>query len=207
MVGLWYRNFVAKKDDFMGMMVLGLVLFIAMHLVRIVAPGIRDAGLAKLGDSGWKILYTVVSVAGVYLIGRGYGAYRAEGSPILYEAPVWMSHMTLLLMAISFIFIVAGNLPSTGYIKAKLKLPMLMGIKVWAIAHLLANGDVGSVVLFGAMLIWAIISVIGIKKRGLEPPVASSVKPDIIAVVLGLVLWFGFAIWVHTWLIGVAVIA
>jgi len=96
-------------------------------------------------------------------MGKGYGAYRAEGSPILYDPPLWMGHITILLMALAFIFVVAGNIPMTGHIKAKLKHPMLIGIKTWAIAHLLINGDVASVLLFGSMLVWAVISVIAIK--------------------------------------------
>ena len=191
----------------MGLLILGIVLFIGIHMVRIVAPGLRNAGIAKLGDGGWKILYTVVSVAGVYLMGKGYGAYRAEGSPVLYDPPLWMGHVTILLMALAFIFFIAGNLPMTGHIKAKLKHPMLIGIKTWAIAHLLINGDVASVLLFGSMLAWAIISVIAIKKRGGQPPVATSAKADVIAVVVGLGIWLGFAMWVHTWLIGVPAIA
>lgn len=191
----------------MGMLISGLVLFIGMHLVRIVFPSLRDAGLAKLGDIGWKILYTVVSIAGVYLMAKGYGAYRAEGSPIVYDPPLWMGHLTILLMALAFIFVVAGNIPVTGHIKAKLKHPMLIGIKTWAIAHLLINGDVASLLLFGSMLIWAVVAVIAIKKRGGQPPVASSAKADIISIVLGLALWLGFAMWLHTWLIGVSAIA
>lgn len=191
----------------MGMLILGLALFIGMHMVRIVAPGLRDAGIAKLGGAGWKILYAVVSIAGVYLMGKGYGAYRAEGSPILYDPPLWMGHITILLMALAFIFVVAGNIPMTGHIKAKLKHPMLIGIKTWAIAHLLINGDVASVVLFGSMLAWAVVSVIAIKKRGGTPPVATSAKADVISVVLGLALWLAFAMWLHTWLIGVSAIA
>ena len=191
----------------MGMLILGVVLFIGIHLMRIVSPGIRNAGIAKLGDNGWKILYTVVAIAGVYLMGKGYGIYRAEGSPIVYDPPLWMGHITILLMALSFIFIVAGNLPMTGHIKAKLKHPMLIGIKTWAIAHLLINGDVASLILFGSLLAWAVVSVIAIKKRGGQPPVATSIKADIIAVVVGIILWLVFAMWVHTWLIGVSAIA
>lgn len=191
----------------MGLLIFGLVLFIGMHLVRIVAPGLRDAGIAKLGATGWKILYTVVSIAGVYFMGKGYGAYRAEGSPILYDPPLWMGHITILLMALAFIFVVAGNIPMTGHIKAKLKHPMLIGIKTWAIAHLLINGDVASVLLFGSMLVWAVISVIAIKKRGVVPPAATSAKADVISVVVGIALWLAFAMWLHTWLIGVSAIA
>jgi len=191
----------------MSMLILGIVLFIGMHLMRVVTPRLRNAGLAKLGDSGWKILYTVVSILGVYLMGRGYGEYRADGSPLLYDPPLWMGHLTILLMALAFIFVVAGNVPMTGHIKAKLKHPMLIGIKTWAIAHLLINGDLASVILFGSMLAWAIFMVIAIKKRGGQPPVASSVKADVISVVVGLVLWLAFATWVHTWLIGVPAIA
>jgi len=191
----------------MAMLILGLLLFTGMHAVRIVAPGVRDAGMTKLGDAGWKILYAVVSVAGVYLMAKGYGAYRAEGSPIVYDPPLWLGHVTLLLMVFSFIFVVAGNLPITGHIKAKLKHPMLIGIKTWAVAHLLINGDVASIVLFGGMLAWAVFAVIGIKKRGAEPPVASSAMADVLSVVIGLGLWAAFGIWLHTWLIGVAAIA
>lgn len=191
----------------MGMMVFGLVLFIGIHLVRIATPRLRNLGIEKLGDNGWKILYTVVSIAGIYLMGRGYGACRAEGSPIIYEAPFWMSHLSIMLMAFAFIFVVAGNLPVTGHIKAKLKHPMLIGIKTWAVAHLLINGDLASIILFGSLLAWAIISVIAIKKRGRTPPVATSAKPDLIATVVGIVIWLVFAMWVHTWLIGVPAIA
>lgn len=191
----------------MGMLILGLVLFIGMHMVRIVAPGLRDTGIAKLGNPGWKILYAVVSFAGIYLMAKGYGAYRAEGPAILYNPPLWLGGVTMLLMVFSFIFIVAGNLPMTGHIKAKLKHPMLIGIKTWAIAHLLINGDVASVVLFGAMLAWAVVSVIAIKKRAIEPPVATSGMADILSVVIGLALWAAFGMWLHTSLIGVAAIA
>jgi len=110
-------------------------------------------------------------------------------------------------MALAFIFVVAGNIPMTGHIKAKLKHPMLIGIKTWAIAHLLINGDVASVLLFGSMLVWAVISVIAIKKRGVVPPVATSAKADVISVVVGIALWLAFAMWLHTWLIGVSAIA
>ncbi len=191
----------------MGMLILGIVLFIGMHLTRIVTPGLRNSGIAKLGDNGWKILYTVVSIAGIYLMGRGYGVYRMEGSPIVYDPPFWMGHLTILLMALSFIFIVAGNLPMTGHIKAKLKHPMLIGIKTWAVSHLLINGDLASIILFGSLLAWAIITLIAVKKRGVKPPVATSAKPDMIAVVTGLAIWLVFVMWVHTWLIGVPVIA
>ena len=191
----------------MGMLILGVVLFVGIHLIRIVAPGIRNAGIAKLSDNGWKTLYTVVAIAGVYLMSKGYGIYRAEGSPIVYDPPLWMGHITILLMALSFIFIVAGNLPMTGHIKARLKHPMLIGVKTWAVAHLLINGDVASLILFGSLLGWAIISVIAIKKRGEQPLVATSIKADIIAVIVGIILWLVFAMWIHTWLIGVSAIA
>lgn len=191
----------------MGTLILGVVLFIAMHLVRIVAPGLRNAGIEKLGNTGWKILYSVVSLIGLFLMIRGFGAYRAEGSPVIYDPPLWMGHITILLMALALIFITTADLPSTGYIKATLKHPMLIAIKTWAIAHLLINGDLASIILFGSFLVWAIISVIAIKKRGDEPPVATSFKPDIIAIVIGLGIWLIIVMWLHTWLIGVPVIA
>ncbi len=190
----------------MALLIIGLVLFLGMHMVRIMAPQLRENMIVKMGDGGWKMLYTVVSILGIVLIVYGYGSYRWEG-PVIYQTPFWMGHITVLLMAVSFVLIVSGNIPATGYIKARMKNPMLIGVKVWAIAHLLANGDLASVLLFGSFLAWAVIAVIALKRRGGESPVASSAMPDYLSLAIGLVLWAVFGYWLHAWLIGVPAIA
>ena len=190
----------------MALLIIGLVLFFGMHMVRIMAPEMRDNMISRMGDGGWKMLYTVVSILGIVSIVYGYGSYRWEG-PVIYQTPFWLGHITVLLMAVSFVLIVAGNIPATGYIKARMKNPMLIGVKVWAVAHLLANGDLASILLFGSFLVWAIIAVIAIKRRGGESPVASSAMPDYLSLAIGLTLWVVFGYWLHTWLIGVPAIA
>lgn len=190
----------------MALLIIGLVLFLGMHMVRILAPEFRNNMIARMGNGGWQISYTVVSILGIVLIVYGYGSYRWNG-PVIYQTPFWMGHITVLLMAVSFVLIVSGNIPATGYIKARMKNPMLIGVKVWAVAHLLANGDLASIIMFGSFLAWAIFAVIAIKRRGGESPVASSAMPDYLSLAIGLTLWAVFGYWLHAWLIGVPAIA
>jgi len=126
--------------------------------------------------------------------------------PELYDPPTFLKHIAMLLILISFIIMISGNL-KTGYIKAKLKHPMLITVKIWAFAHLLVNGDMASVILFGTFLIWAVFTLISVKKRGGAPPVASSFIPDVISIVIGGAIFVIFALYLHPWLIGVSVIA
>ena len=189
----------------MGKLILGLCVFLGTHSVRIFAPRLREAGIERMSDTGWKILYTVVSIFGLYLVGAGFGQFKPD-APIIYETPFWFSHITALLMLFSFIMVVASNFRS-GHIKAKLKHPLLMGVKTWAVAHLLINGDLASIVLFGSILAWCVFALVAIKKRGGEPPIAGSIVPDVISVIAGIILWGVFAYWLHTWLIGVPAIA
>jgi uncharacterized membrane protein len=186
-------------------LIIGLAAFFSVHLVRIVAPQWREAIIASMGEGKWKGIYTVISVLGLVLLIWGFGQARAD-APILFTPPVWASHLALLLMAIAFILMMAGNL-ATGKIKQAVKHPFLASIKIWAFAHLLANGDLASAILFGSFLIYAVWGRIAAKRRSDPDPVAVSKSSDIISVVSGLVIWVLVVFWLHDWLIGVNPIA
>lgn len=189
----------------MLLLVLGLVLFLGIHSVRIVAPDFRDAQIAARGEGAWKGIYSVISALGLVLIVWGYGQARQD-PVIFWTSPAWMSHLVALLMLFSFIFLAASQIPA-GRIKAALKHPMLVGVKIWALAHLLVNGDLASAVLFGGFLAWAVVDRISEKKRlaagKTRNPVAGPVSRDILAVAVGVVAYVLFVLYLHQWLIGV----
>lgn len=193
----------------MLLLILGLVIFLGIHSVRIAKPDFRADFIARRGEGAWKGLYTVVSIVGFVILVWGYGMAR-QTAPILYTPPAWMSHITLLLMIPAMIFLVAAYVPA-GKIKAALKHPMLVAVKIWALAHLLANGDLASLILFVSFLAWAVADRISEKRRlragETRLPVAGPAKNDAIAVGAGLVLYVLFVWQLHLWLIGVAPIA
>lgn len=189
----------------MTLLILGLVLFFATHLFT-MAREPRAALVGRLGEGPYKGLYSLLALAGIVLIWIGFGRYRATGWIEIWTPPVFTRHLALLLVWPAFILVVAAYLP--GRIKARLKHPMLAGVKIWALAHLLANGDLGSILLFGSFLAWAVAARIGVKRRDeardhggeAAPP---SARNDILAVVIGTVLFLVFAIWLHPLWIGV----
>ena len=186
--------------------ILGLVIFFGAHLFttfRSREPG-KDIK-AKLGYGPYMGLYSLVSIAGFVLICWGFGATRDAGS--LYMAPSWGRHVNLALMLPSLILLVASQLP-TGAIKKAVKHPMLVAVKLWAFGHLLANGELNSVILFGSFLAYAVIDRIAVKKRGDNGPArdaAASVMSDVGAVVIGGGLYVAILIWLHPILFGVAI--
>ena len=185
-------------------LVAGLVIFLGVHSIRIVAPGWRDQMVARLGVGGWKALHSIASLAGFVLIVGGYAAARLE--PIaLYHPPFWLRHVMMLLMLPVFVLLVAAYLP--GRIKAAVKHPMLTATKAWALSHLLVNGMLADVLLFGGFLAWAVIDRISAGKRPqpAAPATPPSIVYDVIAVVVGLVLYAAFAFWAHPRWIGVPV--
>lgn len=188
----------------MTVLIIGLLLFLGAHSVRIVADDWRTRQIARLGERTWKILYTVVSVIGFILIIWGFGLARAE--PVfLWSPPVWARHLAGLLTVPAFILFAAAYAPG-NHMKAKLGHPMVAGVKVWAFAHLLANGTLAGVVLFGAFLAWAIAAFASARRRDrragkVYPP--GSLKGDATAIIAGLVAWAAFAFLLHGWLIGV----
>lgn len=190
----------------MTLLIAGLVLFIATHLVRPFAPGLRNAGIAALGKPGWMAVHGIVSLASLALIVYGFIDARENGGQMLYFPPTFMVHIALTLMLIASICLVAGFLPA-GHIRAKLKFPLLVAIKIWALAHLLANGESYSVLLFVTILAWAVILRISLKKRiaagETKLPVFVSAKYDLISVVVGLALYAVIVFKLHELLIGV----
>ena len=186
-------------------LVAGLAIFFGVHSIRIVAPAWRDRMVARLGAGGWKTVYSVASIVGFVLIVGGYAAARIAPDPVIvYQPPTWLRHVAFLLMLPVFPLLVAAYVP--GRIKAAVKHPMLAATKAWALAHLLANGMLHDVLLFGGFLAWAVLDRISAGKR--PQPAASGapgpIRNDVIAVVAGLVLYAIFVAWGHTRLIGIA---
>ena len=188
----------------MTLLILGLIIFLGVHSVRIVADDWRSRRVAALGLNGWKGLVSLASIAGFALIVWGYGA--ARGAPlVLYAPPVWTKHVAALLTIPAFILLAAAYVPGTR-IKRAVGHPMVAGVKSWAFAHLLANGSLADVVLFGAFLAWATVDYRSARRRDRAAGVVYVVGPvsrDIAAVVIGLVAWAVFAFWLHGILIGV----
>ncbi|MCV0439370.1 MAG: NnrU family protein [Hydrogenophaga sp.] len=187
-------------------LVVGLVLFLGVHSVSIVSPQGRDALARRLGEGAWKGLYTLVSFAGLALIVWGYGLAR-EAPVLLYTPPAGFRHLAALLLLPVFVLLLAAYLP--GRIQRAAKHPMLLSVKLWALAHLLANGTLADVLLFGGFLAWAVADRISVKRRaaaGLQrsaPALPGGAANDAIALVGGLALYAVFVFWAHAWLFGV----
>lgn len=189
----------------MTILLLGLILFLGAHSVRIVAEPWRDHMLTRLGEKPWKGLYSLVSLAGFVLIIWGYGLARAQ-PVLLWSPPVAMRHVASLLTLLAFILLMAAYVPGNG-IKARLHHPMILGVKLWALAHLLANGTLADVVLFGTFLLWAVLDfrTARLRDRTQGTRYASGeTGKTFITVVAGTVLWAVFAFWLHLRWIGVA---
>jgi uncharacterized membrane protein len=188
----------------MTYLVAGLLLFLGVHSIAIVAPAWRDGMAARLGDASWKAIYALVSVIGFVMLVHGYGLARADPT-VLYTPPAWMRHVASLLMLTVFPLLLATYLP--GRIKAAVKHPMLTATKAWALAHLLVNGNLADVLLFGGFLAWAVADRIAVGKRAVQrkPLVtgATSRMNDVLAIVGGLVLYVVVFAWAHQRFIGV----
>jgi uncharacterized membrane protein len=188
----------------MTLLLLGLVLFLGAHSVRIAAEPLRTRLISSLSLNGYKGVYSLMSLAGFVLLVYGYAAARAA-PVVLFTPPVWTKHLAALLTVPAFVLLAAAYVPGTR-IKARVGHPMVLGVKTWALAHLIANGTLHDVLLFGSFLVWAVLSYIAARKRD---RVAGTVYPtgpmsrDIIAVAVGLVAWAAFAFWLHGLLIGV----
>src|SRR6516165_1155253 len=187
-------------------MILGLALFFAAHMFTTKREA-RAQTIARLGEGTYKILYSLVSLAGLAMIVWGFGHYRATGWIDVWYPPTAMKHITVALMLPAVILVVASYL--RGRIYATLKHPMLAGIKLWAAAHLLANGDLGSIILFGSFLGWAVFDRISLKHRsdaGAPPIPVGGVTNDLIAIVVGVVAYLALAFVFHPAVIGIPVI-
>ena len=190
----------------MGILIIGLIIFLGLHSVRIFADDWRMHVQAQRGEGAWKGLYSVVSLIGFALIIWGYGLARQQ-PVVLWVPPVAMRHIAALLMLFAIIMLVAAYVPGNA-IKVKLHHPMTLSVKTWALAHLLANGNLADVLLFGSFLAWAVFCFIAARKRdrvaGTIYP-AGRALPTVMTVVIGLVIYVVFAMYLHKWLIGVPV--
>lgn len=187
-----------------ALLVAGLILFLGAHSVRIFADDWRSAQIARRGANAWKGAYTLISVAGLVLVVWAYGLAR-QSPVIVYSPPVWLRHLGTVLTIPAFILIAAAYVPGTR-IKRAVGHPMVLGVKLWALAHLLANGALADVVLFGSFLVWAVFNYAAARRRDRAAGVvyaAGPVSRDLTAIAAGLVLWAVFAFWLHGALIGV----
>ncbi len=188
----------------MTLLILGLAIFLGLHSVRLFADGWRTAMLARLGEAKWKGMYSLLSLLGFVLIVYGFGVAR-QAPQVLWVPPAGMRHLTALLVLVSLIFLAAAYVPRNG-IKAKVHHPMVIGVKVWALAHLLANGMLHEVVLFASFLVWAVLCFRAARQRDraagtLYPP--GTTGGTIATMVAGIAGWAIVAFWLHQLLIGV----
>lgn len=188
----------------MTLFILGLVLFLGVHSVRIVADDWRTARIARSGERPWKLAFTIISIVGFLLIVKGYGDAR-QATPLLYAPPVWTKHVATLLILPAFILVAAAYVKGTR-IKARVGHPMILGVKLWAFAHLIANGTLVDVVLFGSFLVWAVLDYVASRRRDRAAGTVYPIGPvsrDLIAVGVGALAWFIFGFFLHGPLIGV----
>ena len=188
----------------MAILLLGLVIFLGVHSVRIVADDWRSAQISRHGEKTWKLGYTVVSLAGFALLLWGYGVARYD-TTVLWNPPVAMRHLSALLTLLAFVLLAATYVPRNS-LKARLHHPMVIGVALWALAHLLANGTLADLLLFGSFLAWALASLMAARRRdrvgGTRYP-AGTMGATLIAVAVGIAAWFAFAFWLHGLWIGV----
>lgn len=188
----------------MTLLIAGLVLFLGVHTLTTLREP-RAVLIGRIGEGPYKGLYSLVAAVGLVLIVWGFGRYRADGYIPVWDPPLGLRHLTLLLMWVSFVALAAAYAPA-GKIKGLLRHPMLVGVKVWALAHLLANGDLGSVILFGSLLAWAVYDRIAVKRRGdAGAPRSGFTAGDVIAVAVGTVAYVAM-FWLHPLLIGVPIL-
>jgi uncharacterized membrane protein len=184
----------------MILLIIGIIVFLGLHLLPTVS-GLREKLVGALSETGYKIAFSLLSVAGFVLLVYGFAK-----APVVqvWSPPDWTRWVAIVLMLPAFIFLVAAYVP--GEIKAKLKHPFLVAIKTWAFAHLIANGDLASIVLFGSFLAYAVYDRITLKHRQptslIGVPASGGPRNDIIAIVLGVLLYLVFLVWLHPLLIG-----
>jgi uncharacterized membrane protein len=186
-------------------LIAGLLLFLGVHSTRIFADGWRSRTRTRTGAGSFKGIYSMLSLAGFVLLVWGYGVARQQ-PVVLWNPPTGMRHLAALLTLLSFVLLAAAYVPG-NQIKARLHHPMVLGVKVWALAHLLANGTLADVLLFGSFLVWAIVLFAVSRRRDRREGTVyarGSVGATGITVLVGVLAWVAFALWLHRVLIGVA---
>ena len=189
----------------MTYLIVGLVLFLGVHSTRVFANDWRKQTVARMGEKPFKGIYALLSLAGFALLVWGYGQARQQGV-MLWNPPVAMRHLAALLTLVAFVLLAAAQVPG-NQIKAKLHHPMVLGTKAWALAHLLANGSLADVVLFGSFLVWSVLLFAASRRRDRREKTvypAGTARMTAVAVAAGVVAWLVFAFWLHRVLIGVS---
>lgn len=188
----------------MTLLIVGLIVFLGAHSLRIFADSWRSAQIARMGEGPWKGLYSLVSIAGFVLLIWGYGRARAA-TAVLWQPPSWTHYPAAVLVLVAFVLVVSAYVRRTR-IKASLHHPMVLGVKSWAFGHLIANGTLADIVLFGSILVWAILDFAALRRRdriaGTVYP-AGTVGRDALAVAIGVAAWAVFAFYLHERWIGV----
>lgn len=185
----------------MSILILGLFIFIGIHSVRMAAPQWRSHFIAVRGEKPWNALYSVISLIGFVLIIWGYGLARSE-TYFIYELPSWSKHITIVLTFIAFTLL-PFNMRS-GRLAPMIKHPFLLAVILWSVGHLISNGDIASIVLFGAFLIWAFTNRLSVGKRGGSPMPTAPLIQDVAAVLIGWAIWLLLLVKIHAWLFGVS---
>ena len=196
----------------MTQLILGLILFLGAHSVRILADGWRDQTIAAYGEKAFKGVYTLVAILGFYLLVVGYGEARLQPL-VLWNPPIFTKHISMLLMLLSSILLIAAYIPRNHF-KMRLKHPMVLSVKVWALSHLLANGNLADLVLFGSFLIWAVLNFRSARARDRaqvqksdaneEAPLKPNLLATLIALFGGMGLWAVITFVLHAKVVGVA---
>lgn len=192
----------------MTVLILGLILFLGIHSVRIVADDWRGRMLTRVGEGPWKGLYALTSAAGFGLIVWGFSLARQQPIPV-WTPPLGLRHAASLLTLVAFILVAAAYVPGNA-IRARLHHPMVLGVKAWALAHLLANGQLAHLVLFGAFLAWAVFDFRSLRQRDRSAGITYAgghALGTLLTLALGTVAWAAFAFWLHGWWIGVRPLA
>lgn len=190
----------------MFLMIVGLALFLGVHSTRVFAEGFRQRLIDQRGENTWKGLYSLVSLVGFAMIIFGYGQAR-QSPDFLWFPPPWLAHVNVLFMAVAFVLLAAAYVPGNR-IRAAVGHPMVLGVKVWAFGHLIANGELANVVLFGSFLAWAVADFIAARRRDraqdVQRAATGGLGADALTIAVGLIAWVAFAGWLHLWLIGIS---
>ena len=197
------------RSETMWMTIAGLLLFLGVHSTRLFADDFRTRTMARIGAGAWKGAYALVAIAGFVLLVLGYGRWRMDSATV-WSPPIWTYHLAPLLTLLAFVLVAAAYVPRNR-LRARLGHPMLLGTKAWALAHLLSNGRVADIVLFGAFLGWAVADFVASRRRDrraaaagtLAPPPAPRLAGDLATLVAGAALWALFAFWLHARWIGI----
>lgn len=192
----------------MAILIAGLLIFIGTHSLRIIAPEWREQMIARLGNGPWRGIISVLSIVGFVLLIQGYDAARVHPVPI-YEPPYWLHHVTVVLMLVAAIFVAASQVPRNS-IKARMGHPLVLSVKTWALAHLLSNGTLADLLLFGTFLLWAVVDFASARRRDRANGTAypeGAIGNTVVTVIVGAAIWAAFAFYLHARWVGVAPLA